>query len=227
MGYMGNMVGDMFTKLETNIKTANKFQRMQDILGGIEVYLWKNGEWIPQGSINEAGPIAINKEILKLKDSCPYGEYKIKLKMTKGFWRIDYAALTNIKSIEKAIDINLQSITKMSKTNEKILKAVINDKSYIISMPGDMYKLDFKLPNQKQKYKLFLYSKGYYLEWMRHSWIEDQNIAKLKYMIDFPEKYFKTEASEYKKYEDQMEEIFWESKIDCNDFSYYDVSLNK
>ena len=89
-------------------------------------------------------------------------------------------------------------------------------------MPGDMYKIDFDLPRSNHKYKLFLYTKGYYLEWMRQDWIQDKNLIKLKYMLDFPNRYFKTEAVAYKKYESEMEEIFWESKINCKDFSYFD-----
>lgn len=89
-----------------------------------------------------------------------------------------------------------------------------NPNKYLITMPGEDYLLTFKLPNENADYELFLYSKGYYLEWMRPQWMADKNILKLKLLVDNPELYLKQEAKNYKRYEKYMEQEFWNSKID-------------
>ena len=89
-------------------------------------------------------------------------------------------------------------------------------------MPGSEYSLGFLLPQANTEYELFLYSKGYYLEWMRQKWIKDKDLLKLRQMVYNPKKYLKEEAENFKKYETTMEEVFWNSKIDTKTFSYYE-----
>ena len=89
-------------------------------------------------------------------------------------------------------------------------------------MPGSEYKFNFILPASDSDYELFLYSKGYYLEWMREHWIKDENMFKLRQMVESPKTFLKTEAKDYKLYEKTMEQEFWDSKIDTKSFSYYD-----
>jgi len=89
-------------------------------------------------------------------------------------------------------------------------------------MPGDEYTINFRLPKQDQDYELFLYSKGYYLEWMRESWIQDKDLYKLWQMVENPKAYLKSQAEDYKEYEKTMEETFWNSKLKTKSFSLYE-----
>lgn len=57
---------------------------------------------------------------------------------------------------------------------------------------------------------------------MRSHWIKDENIPKLKQMVNNPKRFLKEEAKNFKKYETSMEEAFWNSKIDTKNFSYYE-----
>jgi hypothetical protein len=100
------------------------------------------------------------------------------------------------------------------------LSEIQNPKKHLISMPGSEFKFNFTLPYPDKDYELFLYSKGYYLEWMRESWIKEKNLMKLKQMVDNPKKYLRAEAKSYKQYETTMEEEFWNSKIDTKSFNY-------
>ncbi|MBI3234331.1 MAG: hypothetical protein HYZ42_09870 [Bacteroidetes bacterium] len=89
----------------------------------------------------------------------------------------------------------------------------------MISMPGDVYTFKFELPTD-QNYDLFLYTQGYYLEWMREHWIKDKDLPKLKQLLSQPSKFLKSESANYKKYDKYMEQEFWNSKIDANHFTY-------
>ena len=57
---------------------------------------------------------------------------------------------------------------------------------------------------------------------MRDEWLLDRDLLKLRQMIYKPEKYLKSEASNYKAYELYMEEQFWNSKVNTEIYSYYD-----
>jgi hypothetical protein len=146
----------------------------------------------------------------------------LKIILNKGLWRIDYVALTNIKEKVKPIEISPNSILNKKKIDNFALSAINNPDKYLISMPGSEYKFNFILPNTNTDYELFLYSKGYYLEWMREHWIKDKDLLKLNQMVNNPKKYLQEEAKNYKRYETTMEQEFWNSKIDTKTFSYYE-----
>jgi hypothetical protein len=222
ISYMGDEVADIFTKLEKSEKKKKDFSgQIHDELGDIDVYLlnYKSCKWEYQGGINETGPIAFNHQLLPLKNVPPGDKITIKLIMNKGLWRLDYLALTNIMEKVCPIEISPDQILNKNNYDAEALKLLEDPNGYLISMPGSVYKFNFTLPSRNQDYELFLYSKGYYLEWMRNSWLKDKNLAMLKLMISNPGKYMKKVAPGFVKYENQMEQEFWDSKVDPNKFS--------
>ena len=222
--YMGDEVSDYFAKIEGNNELMKKLNGgMKELLGDIDVYVLdeKNNTWQFQGGLNETGPIAINKQIVPLKNSNKSNTIKLKLILNKGLWRIDYAALTNIKSKVEPIEIQPSSILNKGKTDFSALEKINSPNDYLISMPGNEFKLNFILP-EKRDYELFLFAKGYYLEWMREEWLAGKNSLKLKQLFEKPEAYLKDEAANYKVYETTMEQVFWNSKINTKTFTNYD-----
>lgn len=224
MGYMGDNVGDIFSKLETDKEIREKFDGTSKALGNIDVYVWneKQDIWVPQAGIAEAGPIAINRQLIPLRNFAQGSKVKLKLVMNKGLWRIDYSALTNIKQKVKPLEIKPCTVLNKGSIDNAALSLINHPGKYLISMPGSEYKFNFTLPVQNDDYELFLYSKGYYLEWMRKDWIKDKNLLKLRQMVQNPKEYLRAEAKNYKRYETTMEQTFWNSKIDTKTFSYYE-----
>ena len=47
-----------------------------------------------------------------------------------------------------------------------------------------------------------------------------KDLKKLRQMFVKPEKYLKEQATDYKIYEINMEQQFWDSKIDTDNFSF-------
>jgi hypothetical protein len=224
MGYMGNNVGDVFSKLETNAEIRGKFDGTTQTLGKIDIFAWneQSNRWEPQEGLSETGPIAINRQMIPLKNYTPGPKVKLKLVMNKGLWRIDYLALTNINGKVNPVEIAPLSILNKGNVDISALSAISQPDKYLVSMPGSSYKFNFVLPQQNDDYELFLYSRGYYLEWMREHWIKDKDLLKLRQMVDNPKAYLRTEAKDYKRYETTMEQDFWNSKINTKTFSYYE-----
>lgn len=224
MGYMGDQVSDYFSMLESSDILKNKFNSIMKELGGIELYVYNETtkKWTFQDSFNETGPIAINKQFLPLANNGASKNVRLKLVLNKGLWRLDYAALTNIIQKVQPYELAPIHITHKGIEDPQALHVLSHSSKYLISMPGSEYQINFSLPENNRDYDLFLYSKGYYLEWMRESWIKEKNLSKLRQMVFQPKKYLKEEAPKYKVYENTMEEQFWNSKIDTKNFSYYE-----
>lgn len=224
MGYMGDEVGDIFARMGMDKGTKDKLKGgIKKELGNIDIYTWneQKKDWEFQNGFYETGPIAINRQLIPFKNSLSSSKVKIKLVLNKGLWRIDYVALTNIKEKVTPLEFYPASILNKGKPDYTALNDIKSPDKYLISMPGSEYKFIFTFPDAKSDYELFLYSKGYYLEWMREHWIKDKDLFKLKLMVDHPKKYLREEARNYKKYESTMEQEFWNSKIDAETFSYY------
>jgi hypothetical protein len=225
MGYMGDEVGDFFAKLELDKNSKEKLKGgIRKELGSIDIYLWSDqkNNWVLQNEFYKTGPIAINQQFTPLQNLSSKSKVKLKIVLNKGLWRIDYLALTNIKGKVKPYEISPNSIFNKGKLDAVALSDINNSDKYFILMPGSEYKFNFTLPIPNTDYELFLYSKGYYLEWMREHWIKDKNLLKLNLMVKHPKKYLKEEAKNYKQYETTLEQEFWNSKVDTKNFSYYE-----
>jgi hypothetical protein len=225
MGYMGDQVGDIFARLESNRGTRSKLNGIKAELGAIDIYLWnpRNSRWEKQSELYETGPIAVNRQFVPLSDlAAPGTPVRLKLVLNKGLWRLDYAALTHIVQQVEPLTISPVSILNKGKQDDAALQAILRPDQHLISMPGSAYKFRFMLPPGSPEYELFVRSEGYYLEWMRAHWIKDKNLLKLKQMIDQPNRYLRQEAAYFKEYEQYMEQEFWNSRIDTKNFSYYE-----
>jgi hypothetical protein len=224
MGYMGDNVSDVFAILETDERMRNNFDATTKELGGIDCYVWneKTNCWEKQATLNETGPIAVNKQFIPFQNIQFNSRVKIKLVLNKGLWRLDYASLTNIKKQVTPIELSPTTIYNKGKSDNIALGEILSPDKYLISMPGSEYKFNFTLPGADTEHELFLYSKGYYLEWMREHWLKDKDMLKLKQMVDNPKTYLREEAKYYKQYESTMEQDFWNSRIDTKIFSYYE-----
>jgi hypothetical protein len=221
MGYMGDNISELFAELESNPKTMQRINNgVKKLLGNIEVFAWEeeSRKYVHQGYFYEEGPIARNTQVLPL--AVKGSHLKIKLIVTKGFWRLDEVALTQIISTQEPIFLNpTQVLDKAGKASAEVEK--LNDSTkYLISLPGDVWELHYKLPEGETLYDVFLATRGYYLEWMREHWIKDKDLRQVYMMLYHPKKFLKSEAATYKANEQQMEEDFWNSRIDVKTFSY-------
>lgn len=217
MSYMGDFVGGISTMLETDKNIQDKFHGdgVLGVLGGIDVYVLDptTQDWVMKGTFNETGPIAINKQLLPIGNIAGTDSIQVKLVLNKGLWRIDMAALAYSLKPASTTQIQPTVITADDQLDNYATTALSDTTTTMITFPGEHYTLQFDIPEGTNPYTAFLYAKGYYLEYMRTDWLDDKDILKLRYMLNFPELYLKTEADDFKQYESMMEQIFWNSRI--------------
>lgn len=213
LAYMGSSVGDWMARLERNGKlnlaTAGG---VGNLLGGIEIMTENaKGKWISQGIIQETGPLATDVHLLPLPD-LPEGTQRLRLRLTKGAWRIDWAALAILG--KPVIPLRLHPTTVMNDSLESpdALKQVLDSSKALTTLPGDAYTFIYDLPEDFGNYELFLESRGYYLEWMRQEWLPEENPGLAAMMFVKPQESLRLLAPQFKQIEDSIETVFWNSR---------------
>ena len=218
LAYMGTTAGDWLADLERNgDQFKSLLKKPKNTLGNIDVLIEnEKNEWIKVGEVGETGPIATDIKIVPLINNfSSAGEIspmKIRLRMAKGLWRIDYVALAELKDKVTPITILPSTSSPVNSSGSDVVEMLSNPDSVLITYPGDMYLLNYKLPADYNNYELFMEPQGYYLEWMRNEWLAEENPGKVYQMLFNPQQYYKDLAPQFKKVESEMEETFWSSK---------------
>lgn len=208
LAYMGNAVTYWLAEMERAGGKPN--ENIFNLLGGIEVFSkGSNGDWNFEGVLNETGPIATDFDLIPLSHYNK-GEVVLKLRLNKGLWRIDYLALASLTKEVFPKVIRPYSVDIIHGSEKDPLLKLTNEDMYLVTYPGDAYRVHYDLPFDRAV--LFLDSKGYYLEWIRHEWIKEQNFQDVARMINKPSRYLRTAAMPYKKVEPIMEKTFWNSR---------------
>ena len=218
LSYMGSTAGDWLANVERN---KSQFEQLLDnprnVLGNIEVLIQnENDEWEKVGEVGETGPIATDIKIVPLikmlNQGFDHSSIKVKLRMAKGLWRIDYVAIADIMS-EVIPEIIFPSTSSPEySNNSEVTELLTNPDSVLVTFPGDKYLLNYKLPPDYKNYELFIETQGYYLEWMRNEWLGEENAEMVYQMFLNPKQFYKDLAPQFKKVEAEMEETFWSSK---------------
>lgn len=215
LSYMGNTAGEWLANLERNSNTVKEvINQPRQELGGIEVLIEdKKGTWQKIGEIGEHGPIATDLKIIPFDKEVSGSTLNVRLRMTKGLWRIDYIALADlIAEVNPIVIPPSEAFPKLTTYSSDVIELLTNNDSVLITLPGDKYFLHYKLPKDFENYELFLESRGYYLEWLREEWLAEENPLKVYQMFFNSKQFFKDMAPQFKKIEAEMEESFWSSK---------------
>lgn len=213
LAYVGNENGYYAAKIESgDVRMQKKVQRIWDLLGGIEVFVQTaQGKWLKAGEIREMGPIASDVHLVPLPIQSA-GHVKMRLKMTRGLWRIDYLGLAGMSERVEPVCIKPSYVTTNDSINPGVLTQLCDTIEPLITLPGDSHVLHYTLPESSGDYEIFLKSKGYYLEWMRDEWMAEKNLKKAYLMFGFPKLYLRLIAKKFKLVEPGMEESFWRSR---------------
>jgi len=96
---------------------------------------------------------------------------------------LDYVALTNRIDKIKPIVIFPEAVSRSGINDQKALEALLDSTKHLVSMPGQEYQISYCIPDEAASYDVFLYSKGYYLEWIRAHWVTDKNLGMLNLIL--------------------------------------------
>jgi hypothetical protein len=215
LAYMGNSAGQWMAQMQSaGSDYAAKIKSLfLGPVGTIEIFRQDGeGNWEKAGEMSETGPIATNLELLPISHEAS-STVRLKLRMTRGLWRLDYAALAHLKKKVKPERLLPEGVVRGdTAVDEEAKKNLAGLAGPLVTLPGDRYSIIYEMPVDYQAYDLFIDTRGYYLEWIRKEWIAEENPNMTFMMFSDPVKYLRVLAPQFKKVEAQMEQAFWRSK---------------
>lgn len=213
LAYMGASAGAMLAKLERgNTAMLDRSKGMARLLGPIEVMVQdRRGAWVVAGSTQETGPLATDVRYVPLP-TLPAGPARIRLRLTRGHWRIDHVALAKLGERVEPIALEPTEVRRGEVVDDAVRSLLLDPARVLTTLPGDEFTFVFELPEHPERYELFLESRGYYLEWMRSEWLAEGNPALAMRAFRNPASALRAMAPAFKKREAEMESIFWGSR---------------
>ena len=209
LAYLGTTASAWLATLERgDLGSRLGGRQLQRLVGGIEVQIERDGVWTTVGEAYETGPLATDVHMIILPEGVT-GE-RLRLQLPKGGWRIDSAALATLTGTATPIRIAPKAI-RGSIGKEYAGGRQPATAFPIVTMPGDVYELDYTIP-PGDDYELFLDSRGFYLEWMREEWLREERPLSALRMFTNPAQMLKELAPAYKKLEPTAEAVFWRSR---------------
>lgn len=213
LAYMGSSAVEWLAALGRGGAPAIARARgMGDALGTIEVLAPDaRGEWVVAGTTGETGPIATDVKLVPLPDAGA-GPVRVRLRMTRGAWRLDWVALAMRGPDVEPLRLEPVRVLRDGAPDDAALRRLHDSTSVLTTLPGDAYNLMYRLPEDFGRYELFLESRGYYLEWMRSEWLAEEDHARAAEMLLDPRSALRHLAAAYKRQEAGMDSVFWRSK---------------
>lgn len=214
MAYMGPSAGDWLAQLERNDPaTMTAYQNLVDLTGIVHVYASGDGSnWIDVGEYSEAGPIASDVHLIRIPATFDSDSIHIRLEMARGSWRVGYVALASLQPATDGVVLE-PAVAAENVNGVDAGSQLLDSERYLITYPGDEVIMTFELPRDNLNYALFLESKGYYYEWMRGEWIDEENPQMTALLFTQPHIALRTMAPQFKDIEQQFEENFWQSRF--------------
>lgn len=224
LAYMGRSAADWYMRFDhapqSQLAALGGIGRL---LGDIEVSVRQpDGTFSTVGSFSEVGPIAREVQLIPLPGAAKAGPARglrpgvgdrvvVRLTMTRGNWKVDHVGLAELGAPVQPTYIEPSSVLQNGKRAPAALAQLLAPGEHLATYPGDAYTLHFELPPGDEE--LFLESRGYYYEWIRDSWLPEQNQFKLLGMFLDPAGAMRRLAPEYKRIEGDMERVFWSSRV--------------
>jgi len=213
LAYLGRSAGEWLALLERGDPAVR--ERSAGIgraLGWIEVLVQdRSGAWVGAGAVSEIGPLAPDLRLVLLPD-LPDGPVRVRLRLTRGHWRLDYAALAALGRPVEPVRLEPYVVRRNGLADTAAAEALRDSTRGLTTLPGDEYTLLYRLPAEPQTYELFLETRGYYLEWMRREWLAEEDPLRAAELFMDPRKALRTLAPEFKRHEAGLERSFWGSR---------------
>lgn len=198
LAWFGRSASDVLASLgRPGSGTGAALARLPALMGGIDVLAeQQDGTWITAGTVREMGPLASDVVAVMLP---PAATGRVRLRMGRGHWRVDYAASAVAGERVVPVAIVPESLDGVAPRP-------------LTTLPGEVHRYAFELPAEWPDLELFLDTRGYYLEWMRQEWLAEEDAARATQLVLDPERVLRDLAPAFKAVEARMETQFWGSR---------------
>ena len=179
-----------------------------------------DGSWVRAGTFSEVGPIARDEQAIRLPAGRDPAETRLRLSMTRGYWRLDRVALAKLGPAIEPIVVEPRRVVRSAPDSGAAgaagepgtaLATLRDADAWLATYPGDAYEIEFELPSGP--HELFLATQGYYYEWIRAEWLPEEDPDSVVRALTDPARTLRDLAPAYKAVEADMEEASWNSRF--------------
>jgi hypothetical protein len=212
LAFLGADAGEWLAAMErSGADGAQRAMAMARILGGIEADVAEaDGSWRPIGRFDEAGPISGDVQVVPFE--APPGPLRVRLRMAKGHWRVDWVALADLQLPAPVRAIEPERVERAGHTDAAALSSLRGNRRRLVTLPGDQYRLTFRIDIAGPS-ELFLESEGYYYEWLRADWRNEADPAMVSLIARRPSEALRRLAGSFKVREADADRVFWSSRF--------------
>lgn len=215
LAHMGRSAGTWIAEMERSpASLGEKLRGLSEELGKVEVLVPdEHGEWRSIGSAGETGPLATDVRLVEIpRPPVGAGPLRVRLRLTRGLWRLDYVALASLGAEVEPVRISPLRVLRDGVEDVPARELLAPSDGALTTLPGDEYELVYELPESGGDKELFLESRGYYLEWMREEWMPEEDHARAVQILVDPRAALRVMAAAFKEAEPEMETTFWNSR---------------
>lgn len=215
LAYLGEEAGRWLAALETGGDEArSQVSGIGELLGNVEVLVRdQDGTWRVAGDVGETGPLAADTKVAPLHvGAASDSPLRLRLRLTRGLWRLDMVGLVRLDGEVEPVRILPASVLRDGVEDPEALRVLSDREEPLVTLPGDVYDISYRLPQHPDRYELFLEARGYYLEWMRQEWLAEENALAAARLVFDPAGTLRALAPAYKREEPRIERIFWNSR---------------
>lgn len=212
LAYMGGGAGRWLAALERGSPDLRRrVSGLGEALGGIGVWIETAGDWVRVGEIQEQGPLAVDEIAVPLPPGLAE-RVRVRLDMTRGKHRLDQVALVPLGDPVVPRRIPPSEVLRDGRRDPEALGELIDPARVLVTLPGDCATLVYDVGGDPEDLAIFLESRGYYLEWIRESWLAEEDPSAVAEILLSPRRALRRMAPAFKATEAEMEAVFWSSK---------------
>lgn len=215
IAHLGTRAGAWLAGLERGgPPVARRAMAMARVLGGIEVEAATDGQpWRRVGAFDEAGPLATDVQVLPLGPGRAGERLRVRLRLAKGAWRLDHVGLARLGDPVDPVVLEPARVERDGVVDPEARGALLDAERYLVTYPGQDYRLVFELPRAAGELSMALESRGYYYEWTREGWLAEEDPVEAALAFADPAAALRRLAGPFKALEPEMERRFWNSRF--------------
>lgn len=213
MAWLGDDAGEWVARLERGDPAVMlPLAEVNRKIGEVRIEREVNpGRWVSVTHYDEAGPIALDQQLIPLGRNAVAGPVHLRFIFAQGNWRFGHAALAQVGEV--IVPRTLEPVSALHQQRGDVAALLADSARALNLFPGDAVVLSFDLPRAAPRYAVFLESRGYYYEWMRGEWLVERDPAMVSQLLTDPSATLRRLAPMYKAREADFEVNFWASRF--------------
>lgn len=213
MAWLGEDAGQWLARLERgDPRVLAPLAAVNERIGTVRIErATDTGTWLPVGRYDEAGPIALDQQLMPLGRLSEDGPVRLRFIFARGNWRFGHATVVRVG--EAIAPLTLEPTVAHHHRRGDVRTLLADSARTLTLFPGDSVALTFAIPSDTPRYAVFLESRGYYYEWMRGEWLAERDAAMVSLLLADPDAALQEIAPMYKQREATFEADFWNSRF--------------